>query len=112
MIGEVDIGVKDRMVDIVITLQYCIQYFRGCREKISSYVSGLNFFHWKASLSSNEVAEFHAMMKHMEFQSGNTLTRWCKGLYAILKNIYGNINMDKQRAILLIEADFNFGKKL
>ena len=56
MIGEVTVVVKDSMVDIVITLQDYTQYYKGCRKKMSSSVSGLHFGHWKAADSSNEVA--------------------------------------------------------
>ena len=51
-------------------------------------------------------------MTQMEFQSGNPLTQGCKVLHVILQNIARNINMEKQRAILLIESDFYFGNKL
>ena len=93
MIGEVDVCVKDRMVGIMIILQYYIQYWKSCREKTSSSVTGLNFGLWKAIESSNKVTELHAMMKHMAFQLGNPLTRWCKGLHTILQNIDRNIKM-------------------
>ena len=63
-------------------------------------------------MSSNEVAELHAMLTQIEFQSGTPITRWCNGLKVILQNISGNIKMEKQRDILLIEADFNYGNKL
>ena len=52
------------------------------------------------------------MMTQVESQSGNPLTSWCKGLQVILKNIAGNIKMEKQRSILLIESDFKFRNKL
>ena len=100
------------MVDIVITLHDYTQYWKGCSDKTSSPVSGLHFGHWKDALSSSEVAEFHSMLTHMEFQSGTPITWWCKVLQVILKNIAGNTKMEKQRDILSIEADFNFGNKL
>ena len=62
MIGEVAVGVKDKVVDIVIILQDYIQYWKGCREKISSSVSGLHFGHQKAAESSIKDAELHTMM--------------------------------------------------
>ena len=102
MIGEVTVGVKYRMVDIVITLQKYTKYWKGCRENTSSSVSGINFGYRKAAPSINEVAELQEMLTHVAFQLGTPITRWCKGLHVILKNIPGNINMEKQRAILLI----------
>ena len=112
MIEEVDVGVRDSMVDIVINLQDYIKYWKGCREKTPSFVSGIHLGHWNNAASSNEVAELHAMMTHMKFQSGNPLTQWCKGLQVILQNIAGSIKMERQRAMLLIGSDFNFGNKL
>ena len=47
IIEEVAVGVKDRAVDILITLQYYIQYCTVCREKTSSSVSGIYFGYWK-----------------------------------------------------------------
>ena len=112
MIEEVAVGVQDRMVDNMITLQDYTKYWKGCTEKTSSSVSDLHFGHFKAAESSNKVAELHTILTQMEFQSGTPLTWWCKGLRVILQNIPGNINMEKQRDISLIEADFNFGNKL
>ena len=112
IIGEVDIGVKDSMVDIMITLQENIQYWKVCRDNTSSSISGINFEHWKAAASSNEVAELHVMLTYMISQSGNTLTQWCKRVQVIFQNIAGNIKMEKNRGVLLIEVDFNSGNKL
>ena len=50
------------MVDILITLQEYIQYWKGCKEKISSSVSGPHFGHFKAAASRNEVVELHGIM--------------------------------------------------
>ena len=77
MIWEVAAGVKDRMVDILITLLDYIQYWKCYREKASSSVSVIHFGHWKAAVSINEVAEIHTMMTRMEFQSGNPIIQWC-----------------------------------
>ena len=40
------------------------------------------------------------------------MTRWVKGLLVILEKLKGNINVDKLRAIILMEADYNFLNKL
>ena len=72
----------------------------------------MDFSHWRTAESSSKVSELHTMKTHMEFQSGDPLTPQCKGLKLILQNISGNIKIEKQRAVLLIKADFYFGKKL
>ena len=95
IIREVAIYVKGRIVDIVIPLHECIQYWKGCREKTSSSVFNFHFGHWKAAASSNKVAEIHKMKTQVAFQSGNPTTWWCKGLQLVLKNIAGKIKMEK-----------------
>ena len=44
IIAEIYAGIKDKMVDIVINLQDYTQYWKGCRDKTSSSVSGLCFW--------------------------------------------------------------------
>ena len=41
-----------------------------------------------------------------------SISRWQKGLQAILEKRLGVLLVNKLRAILLMEADFNFGNKL
>ena len=53
---KISIGVKDRMIDIVNTLQDYTKYREVCRDQTSLSVSGLHFTHWKAAAPSNEVA--------------------------------------------------------
>ena len=40
------------------------------------------------------------------------LSRWIKGVLVMLEKVAGNINMQKLRAILLLEADFNVMNKI
>ena len=68
MLGEVYVGVKDRMVDTVITLQDYTQYWKYCRGKTSTSICVLHFGHWKVAESNNKVAELRAMLTHMLFQ--------------------------------------------
>ena len=75
MIGELAVGIKDMMVDIVITLQDYNKYRKGCMEKTSSSVYDPHFGHWKAAESRNQIAELHTMFTQMEFQSGTPLTQ-------------------------------------
>ena len=75
-------------------------------------MSGLHFVHWKAAVSSNKEVECHAMLTQIILQSGTPIKWWSKGLHVILQKISVNINMEKQRVLLLIEVDFNFNTKL
>ena len=53
MIGDVVVSFKDTVVDIVITIQDYIKYWKGFIDKTLSSVYGLRFFHCKNAASSN-----------------------------------------------------------
>lgn len=89
-----------------------INYWRKARERTSSSLSGRHFGHYKAAAKSNILSEIHASFLHVAAQSGSCLNRWSKGLTVMLEKIKGNTKVDKLRAILLMEADFNFLNKL
>ena len=89
-----------------------IQFWKGAREKTSSSLSGRHFGHYKAASRNHNISEIHASFQHMASKSGIRLTRWAKGLTVMLEKIEGNIKVDKLRAILLMEADFNQMNKL
>ena len=89
-----------------------ISYWKGAREKTSSSLSGRHFGHYKAAASNSHLSELHASFQHVASSSGLVLSRWAKGLTIMLEKIEGNIKVDKLRAILLMEADFNFLNKL
>ena len=58
------------------------------------------------------LAELFANFLDLVLSTGTVLHRWAKGLSVMLEKIKGNINVDKLRAILLMEADYNFVSKL
>ena len=89
-----------------------VKYWRGARERTSSSLSGRHFGHYKAAAYHTKLAEIHATVGHLASHSGLCLSRWCKGLTVMLEKEEGNIRVDKLRAILLMEADFNFLNKL
>ena len=89
-----------------------IKYWKGARERTSSSLSGRHFGHYKAAAQHHKLAEIHASIAHIASTTGHCLTRWCKGLTVMLEKEAGNIRVDKLRAILLMEADFNFVNKL
>lgn len=87
-------------------------YWRRAPEKTSSSISGLHFGHYKAASFSPALSEFHAFMTEVLFRTGYPLKRWQNGLQVILEKKPGVVLVSKLRAILLMEADFNFGNKL
>ena len=75
-------------------------------------MSGLNFGHYKAASASTNLSNIHALMTHIAFNNVSPYDRWTKGLLVMLQKEAGVIRVNKLRAILLMEADFNFGNKL
>ena len=68
--------------------------------------------YYKAASRNHNISEVHASFQHMVSKSGIRLKRWTKGLTVMLEKIEGNIRVNKLRAILLMEADFNQINKL
>ena len=88
------------------------RYWKGRKEKTSSSFSGLHFGHWKAAATSDNLATIHAKTIELAFLTGTPLERWSVGLSVMLEKKPGVIEVDKLRAILLMEADFNFANQL
>ena len=105
-------GNSKKEVDTVITAIDFKTYWKKAKERTSSSVSGLHFSHYKSAADSDRMSEIHAIMTHMASNSGVPLVRWTKGLSCMLEKEKGVCIVDKLRAILLMEADFNFGNKL
>ena len=89
------------------------------KEDTSSSESGLHFGHYKAGAQSILVSHFHAL-KTSHFHAPKSslalkrdivLTMWSRGLSVMLEKMSGYTFISKLRAILLIEADFNFANK-
>ena len=66
----------------------------------------------KASADSDILSELHAMLTQIAFQSGSTYLRWLSGLSVMIEKKENDIRVEKLRAIVLLEEDFNFGTKL
>lgn len=89
-----------------------IRYWRKAKESTSSSFSGLHFGHYKAATHSPFLSDIHALLTETSFRAGYPLLRWQHGLQVILEKKPGVRLVSKLRAILLMEADFNFGNKL
>ena len=111
-ISEVAATLRHRPVQVTISKEDFKKYWRGSKETTSSSYSGLHFGHSKAAASDDWLTENHAMFIQLICQTGTHLTRWSTGLTVMLEKIAGNFRVDKLRAILLMEADFNFANKL
>lgn len=100
------------IIDISITVNDFQSYWKKAKEKTSSSLSGLHFGHYKSAASSDFLSECHAFFTEISFRTGYPLQRWQQGLQVILEKKPGVLLVSKLRAILLMEADFNFGNKL
>ena len=84
------------------------QYWSKAKERTASSISGLHFGHYKAAATSDFLSSVHAMAIESAFNRGYPLHRWTRGLSCMLEKEEGVVRVDKLRAILLLEADFNF----
>ena len=89
-----------------------IHCWGGAREKTASSLSGRHFGHYKAASRSLQLSELHASFLHVASLSGLCLKRWDNGLTIMIEKMKGVIRVDKLRALLLMEADFNSLNKL
>ena len=77
-----------------------------------SSISGRHFGHYKAATRSYHLSELHASFLHIVSISGICLHRWAKELTVMIEKVGGNIRVDKLRALILMEVDFNSLNKL
>ena len=91
-----------------ITKEDFQKYWRKTKERTSSSISGLHFGHYKAAAANDTLSEIHALMTELAVTGASPFARWEKGLSCMLEKKAGVIKVDKLRAILLMEADFNF----
>jgi hypothetical protein len=86
-------------------------YWKKVKEQTSSSLSTLHFGHYKVVLDDAKLCEMHAVFVDIVVNSGYSPKRWQKGLTVMLEKKQGVILVSKLRAILLMEADFNFANK-
>ena len=98
-------------VNIVIS-QDDFQYFwkRAMERAVSSF-SGLHFGNYKAAAYSNVLPQVHVLKLSLITWTGSP-SQWVRGLYFMLKKIYGVSLVIKLWAILLMEADINYHNRL
>ena len=87
-------------------------YWRSSKEKTASLISDRHFGHYKAASTRQLLSQYHASILSLASNFGLHLSRWTKGLTVMLEKSENDIRVEKLRAILLMEADFNFVNKL
>jgi hypothetical protein len=100
------------LINTTITREDFQNYWKKVNEKISSSWSQLHFGHYIAASEDDFLSEIHALKTHLVCSTGYSFPRWKKGLTVMLEKKAGVILVDKLRAILLMEDNFNFANKL
>ena len=99
-------------VDIFITKEDFQHFWKRAKERTSSSRSGQHIGHYKAAALSDYLSEVHALKLSLISKTGSPPERWARGLSVMLEKIAGVALVTKLRAILLLEADYNYHSKL
>jgi len=99
-------------VDIVVTKDDFQHFWKRMNERTASSYSKLHIGHYKSAAHSEVLSEIHAKKLSLITQTGSAPERWARGLSVMLEKIAGVALVTKLRAIILMEADFNFHNKL
>ncbi len=98
---------KEEVVDFVSTIDFQ-SYWQHTNEDIQSSKSGCHFGHYKAASFDRYFSAMHAAKLTLAASTGVPLAHWGNGLTVLLKKVFGNIYIDKMRAIYLLEANYNW----
>jgi hypothetical protein len=81
------------------------------RERTSAGISGLTIPQMKAHIRDDYNVQVDTLFARIPYHYGFTPERWRNGIDVMLEKKKGVYNIDKLRAILLYEADFNQNNK-
>ena len=85
--------------------------WRKVNERTSSSPSTRHFGHYMAASKSYILSHLHALMLSTAYKWGFSLERWTNGISCMLEKKIGVALIEKLRAIVLLEADYNKGIK-
>ncbi len=94
-----------------LTADHFWYFWRRFKERTSSSISGIHAGHYKSVTYSNTVTNFLARKITVIARGGCPPNRWGHGLQVMLEKVAGVALVNKLRAILLMEADFNYINK-
>ena len=86
-------------------------YWRKFKEKTSSSISGVHVGHYKSATFSDMVTNFLSWKITLIVRGGCPPERWGHALQVLLEKVAGVALVNKLRAILLMEANFNYMNK-
>ena len=95
-----------------ISTQDYQHYWSRADEFIQSSYSNIHFGHYKAVARDHYLSALEAAKLSLAAKTGIPLERWGHSLTVLLEKEFGNIYIEKMRAICLMEADFNWLNKL
>ena len=86
-------------------------YWQHANEDIQSSKSGCHFGHYKAASFNHYLLAMHAAKLTLAASTGVPLACRGNGLTVLLEKVFGNIYIDKMRAICFLEANYNWLNK-
>jgi hypothetical protein len=93
--------------EIDLTANHFRHYWRGFKERTSSLISGIQAGHYKSATHSEVVTNFLAWKITLIARGSCPPDCWGHGLQVMLEKVAGVTLVNKLRAMLLLEADFN-----
>ncbi len=102
---------KEEGIDFVTTTDFQ-QFWLNADKEIQSSKSGIHFGHYKAAARDRFLSALQAAKLTLAATMGIPLARWGNGLTVLLEKVFGNIYIDKMRAICLLKANYNWLNKL
>ena len=110
--GRIGMQMTNGDITVTISPETFQHFWRRVKERTSSSLSGIYYGHYKAAALNNELSSFVAKQITLIARTGVPPERWSYGLTVMLEKVAGIALVNKLRAILLMEADFNFHNKL
>jgi hypothetical protein len=99
-------------VRLSVTSDEYRDYWRAMFEYTSSAFSTVHFGHHKVCAANESLCAFFARKISFVARTGSAPSRWGVGLNVLLEKIAGVALVNKLRAILLMEGDFNMHNRL
>ena len=108
-IGRVGQQITRNGVPLTISPEEYSQYWGHVKEGASSSISGLHFGHYIAASKDKLLTRIFTKKMNLVTSTGSAPSRWGVGLSVLLEmeKVAGIALVNKLRAILLMEADFN-----
>ena len=99
--------INDLQIPSAVSPNDWISHWKSATEATESSISGLHFGHYKVQATDPTLAAIRCAIINLCIRNGIPLQRWLRGLSVMLEKSPGKILVEKLRATLLLEADFN-----